>query len=190
MIQIGLNGGGRMRIADDGTVDVSEVTAAVLAFGLSNVTRFGGQAGHYSDAEHTVRMYDWAKADGQDKAVLRAILIHDAAECLGEGDVQRFVKRQYDCAGLKKFARDVTLALWGLHRPAGRETWSYAIDCESVVKDYDEHIGMLEARAFGFPHDPIPDWLDLRFAPTGKAHDLWTAKEGERQFLASWEDCS
>jgi hypothetical protein len=189
MIQIGLHGGGRMHVMTDGSVDVSAVTPDVLAFGLSHVTRFGGQAGAYSVAEHSVRMCDWARREGQDKTVLRACLLHDAPECLGEGDTQRFVKRFYGADGLKRFADSVCRALWVKHlqpdRPESQWTWPVAA---ATVKEYDEWVGSLEARVFGFPHDPIPDWLDI--AATPEPEHLWTPYEARRQFLARWEESS
>jgi hypothetical protein len=190
VIQIGLHGGGRMLVRDDGTVDVSAVTPRVLAFGLSNVTRFGGQAGPYSDAEHSVRMYDWAKAEGQSVPVLRAILLHDAAECLGEGDTQRFVKRLFGGEGLKKFARTVTAALWVMYCPARFDAtvWGWDEALSPHVKEYDGWIGSIEARAFGFPHEAIPDWLAVPAFAVPDPENLWTPFESRRQYLARWEE--
>lgn len=189
MIQIGLHGGGRFIIKDDKTVDVRAVTPQVLAYGLAHVTRFGGQAGPYSVGEHSVRMYDWAKAEGQDKAVLRGILLHDAPECLGEGDHQRFVKRAFFGDGVKKYADLVCTALWDEYAPSFRAPaiWPWHV-IHASVKQYDEWMGSLEARAFGFPHDPIPDWLDASFAPRGDPYDRWDTEYTIREFLSRWED--
>lgn len=188
MIQIGLHGGGRMTIHDDKTVDVSAVTPQVLAYGLSYVTRFGGQYGPYSVLDHTNRMYDWAKADGQDKAVLRAIQIHDAPECLGEGDTQRNVKRVFECEGLRSFAKTVTRALWAQYIPVNRPIHEWYWERLKVpVKDYDEMIGTLECRAFGAPHGPVPDWWDTRFAPTLGVYDPPEVQQAG--FLRRWREC-
>ncbi len=185
-IEIGLYGGGRFTIRE-GAVDVSAVTPLVLAHGLSNVTRFGGQTpSAYSVAEHSVRMHDWAKKDGQDKAVLRAILLHDAPECLGEGDHQRFVKRAFFGDGPHKYASMVCTALWDMHCPRDRPpslwTWEGMHD---VLQPYDENIGSLEARAFGFPHEPIPDWMDCSHAPDVP----WSADVAKVLYLLRWEKC-
>jgi hypothetical protein len=189
MIQIGLHGGGRVSIAKDGRIDVSQVTPEVLAFGLSHVTRFGGQAGPYSVGEHSVRMYEWAKQEKQDKAVLRAILIHDAPECLGEGDHQRFVKRAFFSDGPKKFADLVCGALWDAYHPADRPLgqWSWR-DMHDALKPYDEWIGTVEATTFGFPHDTLPEYVTV----PGIARPLFPMKPDpewwEAEYMRCWRE--
>ena len=190
MIQIGLQGGGRFTIRED-SCDVSAVTPHVLGFGLSHVTRFGGQAGLYSVGEHSVRMYDWAEKEGQDKAILRAILLHDGPECLGEGDHQRYVKRAFFGDGPKKYAHMVCTALWEKYVPSDRplSQWSWDMVHEAL-RTYDEWIGLLEARAFGFPYsDPVPDWLDTSFAPRAEDHYRWTPHETRVAYAERWERC-
>lgn len=187
MIQIGLHSGGRMVVRDDDTLDVSQVTPGDLAFGLSHVTRFGGMAGSYSVCEHSVRMYKWAAHDGQDKAVRRAILLHDAPECLGEGDHQRFVKRRFFGSGPAVYSHLVCSALWSRFPPLDRSvSWWTWDTVYRTLKDYDEWIGSLEARAFGFPHDPIPDHVDPQFAP--RPGCFMTAVECLESFLWCWEN--
>ncbi len=185
MIAIGLCNGKVMTIEDGGLIDLKHVTPDVLAFGLAHVTRFGGMGGAFSVGEHSVRMWDWARHERQDKAILRAILLHDAAECLGEGDCQRFVKRAYPSDGLRKFSEAVRDGLWHKYRP--RE-WDWDA-VETTVKTYDVNIGSLEARAFGFPHDPIPEWL---YAPTVAVplpDALWSAERTEGEYLQRWREC-
>ncbi len=186
MILVGLHGGGRMTVFDDGRVNVESVTPQVLAYGLAHVTRFGGQAGPYSVGEHSVRMFEWARAEGQDKAVLRAILLHDAPECLGEGDTQRFVKRQFGAEGIARFAKTVTEALWSLHRPQDRASWSWE-DC-SVYHKYDEWIGTVEARKFGFPFFELPEWLSVPKCAVPDAGNPWPPELTIREYLQAWKE--
>lgn len=193
MIRIGLHGGGEMRVHTDGradAVDVADVTPECLAFGLAHVTRFGGQAGPYSVGEHEVRMWDWAKAEGQDKAVLRGIMIHDAPETLGEGDHQRFVKRAFFGDGPAKYSALVCAALWDKFAPSMRAPaiWPWVM-IHDALKPYDEYMGSLEARAFGFPHDPIPEWIDGLYAPGSDPWDRWDASDTINAWLERWEDC-
>lgn len=188
-IEIGLHSGGRLRVNAAAEIDASEIRPEDLAFGLAHVTRFGGQAGAYSVAEHTCRMHNWAKLEGQDKAVLKAILLHDAPECLGEGDTQRFVKRFFGHGGVAVFAQKLTLQLWDRFRPMDRGTWSYRVDCEDLVKHYDGLIGSIEARTFGFPHDPIPEWLVIpRCAEP--VRQFQSAEYWTQEFMNLWEECS
>lgn len=194
MITIGLHGGGRMTVTEDGSVDVSQVTPRVLAFGLSHVTRFGGQAGPYSVAEHSVRMFDWAVEefhglDGPPLPLLRAILLHDGPECLGEGDTQRFVKLEYGCEGIRKYAHRVAEALWRKHGYGG--PWDVQ---HTRLKVFDIRMGSVEARHFGFPYEPIPAAAYLpRFYRDGGwgywTPDPWPAKVAEDEFLDRWGRC-
>ncbi len=169
-IKIGLHGGGRMVVSRehpsaDWVFDVSEVTPQVLAFGLSYVTRFGGQYGAYSVGEHTVRGMRWMQHDKQDKALIRGFAIHDAGECLGEGDVQRFVKRHFPSDGLHTYSRLLTLALWGKFCPADRPIVEWYWDrIKGTVKEYDVNIGILEASTFKAPVvEKLPEWVTVPF---------------------------
>lgn len=150
--QVGLCTGGTVDVYTDGCVDVSAVQPETLARGLAHVTRFGGQAGAFSVGEHSVNMCRLLLAQGAPVGIheLRACLIHDAPECLGVGDTQRFVKRAYQSPGLTEFDRRLTEALWS-HLNPGAGPWSlYA----AGVKNTDRAIGSIEAQAFGFPFDP------------------------------------
>lgn len=183
MIQIGLRGGGRMIVHDDGEIDVSQVTYEALAFGLSYVTRFGGMAGGYSVAEHSVHLFRWAQETNRSVQVKRALLLHDAPECLGVGDVQRFVKKAY-ADRLVEFDKAVTEALW-LHFSGGRSFWGTWKGVEPDVKALDVAMGALEAGEFGFPYDPAS--LPTRWPLSRPVRDrAWTATVAESEWLSAW----
>lgn len=60
-----------------------------IAWGLSRRYRFGGQSqSGYTVAQHCVECYRLAKREQYNKAVLRVVLLHDAAEAF-LGDMQR-----------------------------------------------------------------------------------------------------
>lgn len=152
-LQVGLCTGGTLDVYESGRLDVSRVTAETLARGLSYVTRFGGQAGQFSVAEHSVNMVRLLRTQRRchpSHAEVRACLLHDAAECLGVGDTQRFVKHKFQSPALTEFDRALTEALWvhlcGLHY--GPWKWVAA-----GVKNLDRTIGAIEARVLGFPYD-------------------------------------
>lgn len=151
MIQVGLRTGGTLDIYDDGCIDAFQVMPETLAYGLAHVTRFGGQAGAFSVGEHSVNMVRLLKAQRlyPTKSMVRACLIHDAPECLGVGDTQRFVKRRFQSPKLTEFDHDLTLVLWQNLCP-DCDPWHH-LTCG--LKNLDVTIGAIEARHFGFPHD-------------------------------------
>lgn len=176
MIEIGLHSGGRMRVTED-SFDLTEVKLEDLAFGLSHVTRFGGQYGPFSVAEHSVNLCRWAKQQYHRGYHLRAILIHDGPECLGEGDVQRFVKRMFDCQGLRAFGDRLVAALWSHFCPEAGP-WAYY---STGVKRFDVSGGAVEAACLGAPHDATdlpyfdksPYYVRPRLIPAEQAREEW-----------------
>lgn len=88
---IGLRSGGVLTI-DGKTVDASAVELTDIAYGLGSLQRFGGQLDRwYSVAEHSVILSE-IHPDPVDYGQRIAALFHDAAETLGAGDVNAFLK--------------------------------------------------------------------------------------------------
>ena len=178
MIRVGLHSGGVMTVADDGTIDVSQVTLWDIAHGLARVNRFGGQTDEtYSVAEHSVRLARWIKelgwASNRDR---RAALLHDAPECLGVGDVQRFIKRKY-ADTLRDFDARLTLALWDRLG----DSVTYPAD---VIHVYDSQIGSQEAQWFRFPYEPGT----LPRNPCGLSPiRCWAPWQAEQAWTREWE---
>lgn len=177
MIQIGLHSGGILTVDP---IDVSQVRVEDIAYGLSFVTRFGGQAGQYSVAEHCVHLANYwlGTTSSVAKAVLRrgvrACLIHDAPESLGVGDVNRFIKRRY-AQSLRDFDAELTEALWARF---GVGSWD---ECHEAITPLDEQLGMLESDAFGFPFDREKCEWEYDFTP-----DWWSPAEAEYRWLQLW----
>lgn len=90
-ILIGLRSGGCL-VVEGKTVDASAVQLTDIAYGLGSLQRFGGQLDRwYSVAEHSVILSE-IHPDPLDYGQRIAALFHDAAECLGAGDVNAFLK--------------------------------------------------------------------------------------------------
>lgn len=74
---------------------VEDISLSDISVGLSKICRFGGQLPDdkfYTVAEHSVLCLELAQRDGiTDKAILRAILLHDATEAYC-GDVVKPLK--------------------------------------------------------------------------------------------------
>lgn len=178
MIRIGLINGGQV-VIDGGGITCINLTPQVIGHGLARVSRFGGQTPRpYSVAEHSCLMYDWAKRTGEPPVVLRAILLHDGPECLGVGDVQRFVKREY-AESLRAFDRRMNVALWAVL--GGNCPWD---DVEEKVHWYDSRIGAFEAKAFGFPHEPA----DLPGANGPYFPEMWPYTWASAEWAQRWEE--
>ena len=89
-VKIGLRSGGVVVITQD-NVDVSQVTLNDLAYGLANIPRFSGQLDRpYSVGEHSIVLSELCTTYDQKLAAL----FHDAAETLGIGDVNTFLKTE------------------------------------------------------------------------------------------------
>jgi hypothetical protein len=132
----------------------------------------------YSVGEHSCLIHDWMRANGVAPIWQIAGLLHDAPECLGVGDVQRFVKREY-AEQLRAFDRQMNLAIWEHLKPdwCGGLGWDYV---EDVVHKYDVLQGAYETQFFGFPlSDPVP------LIPAAEPK-MWTARAAERQWLERW----
>jgi hypothetical protein len=182
-ILIGLYGGGAVKVRD-GRIDCSAVTPAPIAHGLAQVNRFGGQTRWpYAVGEHSVRLARWAHRNGESRFVCLALLIHDAPECLGVGDVQKFIKRAY-AKRLRSFDRALTVSLWR-HMVPGAPPWR---DVEDKVHAYDGAIGAYEAKFFDFAHDAS----EFDVAPPGLEDDRnlpahWSPRYARHQWLNEWE---
>jgi len=181
VIQIGLHSGGRMTVTDS-TADVSQVTPHDLAYGLAHVTRFGGQAGAYSVAEHSVRLYDWLLARGYTPSTRLAALLHDAPECLGEGDHQRFVKRAFFGDGPARYADMVCTALWAKFRRTPSCSGAIRHD---IIKPFDARLGEAEGHAFGLLTRAAPDDEADVFAPSRRVR--YSARTVIAEYLKRWE---
>jgi hypothetical protein len=68
-----------------------DVNIEDIAFALSNLCRFTGHVPFYSVAQHSVLVYDICKQQCNDKNILKAALLHDAAEAY-LGDVSTPLK--------------------------------------------------------------------------------------------------
>lgn len=107
MIKIGLRSGGVLTI-DGKTVDASAVQLTDIAYGLGSLQRFGGQLDRrYSVGEHSVILSE-IHPDPLDYGQRIAALFHDAAECLGAGDVNAFLKTK-EAAKVEKGILDAVL---------------------------------------------------------------------------------
>ena len=184
MITVGLCNGRTMTIKPDRTFDLTQVTPFVIGHGLARVNRFSGQTQYpYSVAEHSVHLYDWAKRNRERPAVLAGLLIHDGPECLGVGDVQRFVKRQY-AETLRGFDHDLTVALWQQLKPiwASCIPWDHV---EETIHRYDSQIGSAEAAEFGFPYTEgdLPDDSNYPDLPL-----CWNHEYAQREWIKRWRE--
>lgn len=177
MIKIGLHSGGILTVDP---IDVSQVAIEDIAYGLSYVTRFGGQAGQYSVAEHCVHLANYwlgitsSVASPVLSRGVRACLIHDAPESLGVGDVNRFIKRRY-AQTLRDFDAELTYALWAKF---GLGSWD---ECHDAIAPLDEQLGMLESDAFGFPFETGKCDYEYTFEP-----QLWSPDHAEYRWLTLW----
>ena len=62
---------------------MGDVNITDIASSLSKQCRYGGHCrGFYSVAEHSVLVYQMAKAEGHSKTIQRACLMHDATEAI------------------------------------------------------------------------------------------------------------
>jgi hypothetical protein len=187
-------------IADDDTIDARQVTPYVIAHGLSHVSRFGGQTVlPYSVGEHSVRLHDWADRNQEPAPVRFALLLHDAPECLGVGDVQRYIKRRY-AASLRVFDDALCTTLfrqfwptwWGDAAPGrGDATMEHLHD---RVRQYDAPQGAFEAKCFGFDHDEkellLPlGWNGPWVIDALNTPDFWSPRKTRDEWLARFEEC-
>lgn len=159
--------------------DLSRVTPAALAHGLSLVNRFcGATPTGYSVGEHSLILLDWVRqcAGRRSKTELLACLVHDAPEALGVADCNGALKKLI-AQPTRAFEGVLSEALWhhltGLSRASWRMVWT-------PLHGYDQRLGNWEALHFGFPptepfvlteSEPVPD-LPQRFAPKTVEH-LW-----------------
>jgi hypothetical protein len=153
-----------------------------IAMGLSNVTRFSGQGGFYSVAEHSVRGARHARED-YTPGIAFEFLMHDAAEAYMGGDmVKPIVEILDDYRTLRERMQTVINHKFGLPPEMSRE-----------CKDTDRRMLVTEAPVI-FHHDDkwweqIPvepyhnEWVALADKPrTGTGHDLPYVPVPERQF--------
>lgn len=118
-VLVGLRSGGVLRI-DGKTVDASEVQLSDIAYGLGSLQRFGGQLDRpYSVAEHSVILSE-IHPDPLDYGQRIAALFHDAAECLGAGDVNAFLKTK-EAAKVEKSILDAVLGKFAVEPYRDRE---------------------------------------------------------------------
>jgi len=186
MILIGLHSGGVVRIdPEKKTADVSQVTPHDLAYGLAHVTRFGGQVGAYSVAEHSVRLARWVYEAGHGRRAELAMLLHDAPECLGEGDHQRFVKRAFFGSGPAEYSAMICDALWQRFAPDAPHRFA---DYVPLVKWFDERLGHAEARALGMPCEGEVHPFAAPHAP--RAGIRYAARVVISEYMRVWEDCT
>jgi hypothetical protein len=162
-----LNGRGRLRvtIGPPMTFDLSEFNLEAVPFGLAHLNRFGGQAGVYSDAQHSVLL---SRIVGSDPALKAAALLHDCGEPLGAGDTNTFLKRELGASRLSDYEDALCGAIWdwcGLEVKWGIK---YHV-AHSAIHHLDKAIGTEEARQLGFPvpvgSPELPDTLK-RFVDT------------------------
>lgn len=114
MIKVGLRSGGVLTI-DGKTVDASEVQLTDIAYGLGSLQRFGGQLDRcYSVGEHSVVLSE-IHPDPLDYGQRIAALFHDAAETLGPGDVNAFLKTK-EAARVEQGILDAVLTRFAVEK--------------------------------------------------------------------------
>src|ERR1700721_1061916 len=178
MMQIGLHSGGILTVDP---INIDQLTVEDIAYGLARVSRFGGQAGAYSVAEHSVRLARYwaddhsAARSGFLSAGIGGGLLHDAPEALGIGDVNSFIKTQYAIA-LRDLDSELTEAIWD--RFSAGYKWCAIHD---GIKPYDTRLGTWEAQCFGFPHDASKLPSKKLPRPT-----IWSHRKAERLWLGGW----
>lgn len=159
MIKIGLISGGVITV-DERTVDVSALKLTDIARGLSNITRFSGQLDRpYSVAEHSVILSEIT--EGYDAKI--SALFHDAAETLGIGDVNTFLKPK-QLKAIEKRILDAVYAKFGIEEFKGAEL--------------DQRLGAYEACTIHpakgqFPKVDRPGGVVFRHWSSGDAADKW-----------------
>lgn len=149
--------GSTIRLVNGSYFDVANpdpdlITWDVIATGLSNVCRYGGQLEtFYSVAEHCVLMLEgyWAEG-GRDMGVQIAILLHDGSEAF-LGDMPKPIKNLLpDYSRLEAIVQDAVESRFGVNP----ECWEY-------VKELDRRMLVTEKRAL-----------------FGASEPMWTGEEG------------
>ena len=102
-----------------------------VAHAAANLCRYGGQSPRfYSVAEHCCLMTELALAHPEHRRYAKEVLLHDANECFGLGDLPRPVKQH--CPGYQAMQSKIDMAV----------TMAFKLDCsleaQQVVKFYDE----------------------------------------------------
>lgn len=128
------------RIVDLYEPDTGEIDIQDIAVSLSNLCRYGGHVHeHYSVAEHSVLCACEAMNDGVERELVKAILLHDAAEAY-IGDVPRPIKNVIsDCyAPLEAIFERAIEQRFGVNFEKHKD----------VIKHYDMTIFFEECRTF------------------------------------------
>lgn len=168
-----------------------------IARGLSNVTRFSGQGGFYSVAEHSVR----GAAHADDPRVAYEFLLHDGAEAYMGGDmVKPIVEILDDYRELRERMQQCIRERFGLPR-----------EMTGACKEIDVRMLVTEAPVifnhadewWKEPHFPRPyegEWI--KFASRLKVGDdrdepefarpldmqFWPPRMAERRFLQRYQE--
>lgn len=169
-------------VLDTATLRPRDIILSDIAHGLSMICRFNGSVMmFYSVAEHCVRASDLVKTKPQK----RRVLMHDAAEALGIGDMIRPMKR-----GLNGF-NELEARLQAVIAKKYRFKSGFAN--ESYVKLVDIAVGLAEVRDL-LLHDGTKkekDWWEPWRSPeamriTNSIPKIypWIPREAKERFLA------
>jgi 5'-deoxynucleotidase YfbR-like HD superfamily hydrolase len=131
-------------------INIAEITEADInlkdiAHHLTKICRYGGcldLSQHYSVAQHSIVLSNYARDNGYDLCVQRALLMHDATEAY-LGDIVSGLKELLP--DYRKIERQVQELIFGKYQI---ET-SFKID--RIVKEFDTCMVLDEARTF-MPH--------------------------------------
>jgi hypothetical protein len=125
---------------DLATITADDICLEDIAHHLTKICRYGGALAldlHYSVANHSLVLYDYALANGYNIELRRALLMHDAAECY-LGDI---------VSGLKDHLLDYKL-IEGRVEKIINDKYGISNYYESEVKYFDTCIVLDEALAF------------------------------------------
>ena len=153
---------------DPATIDIRSIAAA-----LSKICRFGGHCPRfYSVAEHCMLATGLAKQDGCSNEVLRAVLLHDAAEAY-VGDMVKPFK--------------ITIPEYAIAERRMEQAISEAFnvdfqDCERAIKKYDR--AMLKAEKTAMWPEDKEVWSGFSEIETRRVTlEFWKPREAEENFL-------
>lgn len=143
-------------------ISANDINLKDIAHHLTKICRYGGALPlgvHYSVAQHSVQLANYAKKNGMEIEVQKALLLHDATEAY-LGDIVSGLKVQ-----LKDYQEIEQNLAYTIYLKYNLGGWS-----DKTIKELDTRIVLDEAKAF-IPHyyyhfkDQLPDLEPLGITP-------------------------
>ena len=163
-----------------------EIHVEVIARGLSCETRFAGQGGFYSVAQHVVHVVELLESWGEDRLTRLWGLHHDDPEGLGLKDIPRPVKRHLGPAYAAAESRQMEAVCIRFGLPY--ELRNGLVVMPEAVRRADEILLCTEARDL-LGVECIERWDSLQgIEPHPMQIAPWSPEQAERRFLAMFAE--